>query len=137
MFHEHFFRGETKVSLIDFATTKCFSSETINDYLNRFRQMKSCCYIQILEYELVRTAAAGLDFSIRMKLINQQVRDMAQLVERVRRIEQIKYEKERHKRFDKSRREKITNVEAYKDCDNSINYQDLDVNKEEDEICMA
>jgi len=32
---------------------------------------------------------------------------MTQLVERVRRIEQIKYEKERHKRFDKSRREKL------------------------------
>ena len=30
---------------------------------------------------------------------------MAQLAKRVRIIEQIKYEKERHKRFDKSRKE--------------------------------
>jgi len=36
LFHEHFFKGETKVSLIDLETTKHFSSETIEDYLNRF-----------------------------------------------------------------------------------------------------
>ena len=49
--------------------------------------MKYQCYTQ-----LVRMAFAGLDFSIRKKMVNQQVRDMTQLVERVRRIEQIKYE---------------------------------------------
>ena len=64
MFNEHFFRGETKVSLIDLEITKCFNSETIEDYLNRFRQMKSRCFTQILEHELVRMAIAGLDFSI-------------------------------------------------------------------------
>ena len=62
---------------------------------------------------------------------------MAQLANRVRRIEQIKYEKKRRKIFDKSIREKIEYVEAYRDNDNSINYQDLDVNQEEDKICMA
>ena len=62
---------------------------------------------------------------------------MTQLAERVRRIEQIKYEKERHKRFDKGGREKFAYLKAYKDNDNSINYQHLDVNQEEDEICMA
>ena len=60
---------------------------------------------------------------------------MEQLTYKVRRIGQIKYEKERNKRFDKSRREKITYVEAYRDNDNFINYQDLDVNQEEHEIC--
>ena len=58
--------------------------------------MKYQCYTQ-----LVRMAFAGLDFSIRKKMVNQQVRDMTQLVERVRRIEQIKYETEMHRRFDK------------------------------------
>ena len=77
--------------------------------------MKAQCFTQILEYELVRMAVA----------------------ERVRRIKQIKYEKERHKRFDKSRKKKIAYLEAYKDNYNSINYQDLDVNQKEDEICVA
>ena len=56
--------------------------------------MKSWCYTQILEYELVRKAAVGLDFSIRKKLGNLEVRDMVQLAERARRIKQIKYVKE-------------------------------------------
>ena len=55
--------------------------------------MKARCYTQILEYELVRITTASLDFSIQKKLVNQQVRDMAQLAKRVRRIEKIKYEK--------------------------------------------
>ena len=45
--------------------------------------------------------------------------------------------KKRHIIFNKSRWEKIAYLEPYKDNDNSINYQDLDVNQEEDEICVA
>ena len=44
---------------------------------------------------------AGLDFSFCKKLVNQQVRDMTQLADRVRRIEQIKYEKEKNNKIDK------------------------------------
>jgi len=76
VFHEHFFKGETKVSLIDLATTKCSNSETIEDYLNMFRHMKSQCFTQIPEHELARIVAASFNFSIQKKLINQQVRDM-------------------------------------------------------------
>ena len=60
VFHEHFIRKETKVSVIDLTTTKHFNSETIEDYLNRFRQMKSQCYIQIHEHELVKMHVVGL-----------------------------------------------------------------------------
>ena len=52
--------------------------------------MKSWCYTQILEYELVRKAAVGLDFSIRKKLGNLEVRDMVQLAERARRTQKDK-----------------------------------------------
>jgi len=40
---------------------------------------------------------AGLDFSFCKKLVNQQVRDMTQLADRVRRIEQIKWERKEQK----------------------------------------
>lgn len=39
--------------------------------------------------------AVRLEFSICKKLVNKKIRDMTQLVEKVRRIEQIKYEKKR------------------------------------------
>jgi len=60
VFHEHFFKGETKVILMGLATTKCFSSEEIEDFLNIFRQMKSRCYTQIPEYCGVPKLMTGL-----------------------------------------------------------------------------
>nr|KYP70906.1 hypothetical protein KK1_010146 [Cajanus cajan] len=112
-FHEHFFREETKVSIVDLMNIKRQSNETLDDYLNRFRQLKSRCYTNIPEHELVRIAATGLDFSIRKKLVNEQLRDMAQLAEKVRRIEQIKLEKEKLMKFDKFvRKEKIAYLES-------------------------
>lgn len=108
LFHEHFFRGETWVNLIDLATMKRFNSELIEDYLNRFQQMKSRYYTQITEHELVWMVAVRLEFSICKKLVNKKIRDMTQLVEKVRRIEQIKYEKERNRKFDKNRKDKVT-----------------------------
>ena len=63
VFHEHFFRVKAMVSAIDLGTTKGFNSEIIEDYLNIFRQMKSRCYTQIPEHELVTMTVVGLDFS--------------------------------------------------------------------------
>jgi len=77
MFHEHFFKGKTKASLIDLVTIECLNNEIVENYLNRFQQLKSRFYTQIPEHELVRMTVVGLDFSIRKKLVNQQVRDMA------------------------------------------------------------
>ena len=68
--------------------------------------MKFQCYTKIPKHVLVRMATASLDFSIRKKSINLQVKDLAQLTNTVRRIQKIKYEKERNKIFDKSIREK-------------------------------
>lgn len=46
-------------------------------------------------------AAASLDFSIQKNLVNEKLRDMSQLAEKVRWIEQIKFKKERNHKFDK------------------------------------
>lgn len=51
--------------------------------------------MQVLEHELVEMAAGGLDYSIRKKLDIQYLRDMAQLADRVRRVEHLRVEKDR------------------------------------------
>jgi len=51
---------------------KIFNNESLEDYLNRFRQMKSGCYTQILEHELVRMTTIGLDFFICKNLENKK-----------------------------------------------------------------
>lgn len=48
--------------------------------------MKYRCYTQIPEHEFVSMSTTGLEFFIHKKLVNQQVRDMAQLTEKVKRI---------------------------------------------------
>ena len=49
-FHEQFFRGETKVNLMDLMNVKRHPDESIDDYLSRFRQMKAKCFTQIPEH---------------------------------------------------------------------------------------
>lgn len=57
--------------------------------------MKARFFTQIPEQELVEMAAGGLEFSMRKKLDTQYLRDMAQLADRVRQVEQLKAEKAR------------------------------------------
>ncbi|XP_050915346.1 uncharacterized protein LOC127130366 [Lathyrus oleraceus] len=72
MFHEQFYMGQTKASLL-----------------------KAMCFTQVPEHELVEMAAGGLDYSIRKKLDTQYLRDMAQLADRVRQLERLKEENAR------------------------------------------
>nr|KYP64189.1 hypothetical protein KK1_018779 [Cajanus cajan] len=73
-FHDHFFRGEMKVSIVDLMNVKRQHNESLDDYLNRFRQLKSRCYTNILEHELVKIVATGLDFLIRKNLFRMMMR---------------------------------------------------------------
>lgn len=87
---------------MDLVSIKRQTNESIDEYLNWFRQMKARCLTQVPEHELVQMAAGGLEYStIKKLIINQQLRDMAQLAERVRQIEQLRQEKEKNKRFEK------------------------------------
>lgn len=62
---------------------------------------------------------------------------MEQLAEKVRSIEQRKYEKERNKKIDKNRKEKVAYIKAYNGYDNFMNFQHIDFDNEENEIYLA
>ena len=85
--------GQSNISLKVLASVKRPLSESIDDYLNRFRLLKARCFTQVLEHELVEMVVGGLDYSIRKKLDTQHLRDMAQLADRVRHVERLKSEK--------------------------------------------
>ncbi|CAJ2657404.1 unnamed protein product [Trifolium pratense] len=118
IFHEQFYMGQTKISLKELASVKRNNQESIDDYLNRFRLLKSRCFTQVPEHELVEMAAGGLDYSIRKKLDTQYLRDMSQLADRVRQIERLKAEKARNSKFQKKK--EIGFVDSY---DNEIDYE--------------
>ncbi|XP_050909448.1 uncharacterized protein LOC127123255 [Lathyrus oleraceus] len=104
LFHEQFYMGQTKISLKELSSIKRKFTEPIDDYLNRFRLLKSRCFTIVPEHELVEMAAGGLNYSIRKKLDTQYLRDMAQLADRIRQVERLKVEKARaNKNYKKER----------------------------------
>ncbi|WJX34134.1 hypothetical protein P8452_22273 [Trifolium repens] len=81
---------------------------------------------------MVEMAAGGLDYSIRMKLDMQHLRDMAQLADRVRQVERLKAEKDRNSKYHK--KEKVAYVETHdSDQEYDISYEDI----EQGEIDLA
>lgn len=44
------------------------SSEPIDDYINRFRLMKSMCFTHVPKHELAEMTAGGLDYSVKKKV---------------------------------------------------------------------
>ena len=102
--------GQSKIILKELASVKRNSTESIVDYLNRFRLLKARCVTQVPEQELVEMAAGGLDYSIKKKLNTQHLRDMAQLADRVRHVERLRAEKARTHKYHK--REKVAYVES-------------------------
>ena len=71
MFHEQLFKVETTISLMNLMNVKRYNVESIDAYLNRFRELKARCSTQIPKHELVQMAVVGIEFSIRKKLANQ------------------------------------------------------------------
>jgi len=57
--------GQSKISLKELASDRRKMPESIEDYLNRFRLLKTRCFTQVPEHELVEMAADGFDNSIR------------------------------------------------------------------------
>src|ERR1044072_8607886 len=110
LFHEQFYMEQSKISLKELASVKRKFTEPIDEYLNRFRLLKSRCFTVVPEHELVEMAAGGLDYSIRKKLDTQYLRDMAQLADRVRQVERLKAEKARA--FKSNKKERISYVET-------------------------
>ena len=67
------------------ASVKRKTLESIDDYLNRYILLKARCFTQVPEHELVEMAVCSLDYSIRKKVDTKQLRDMAQLADKVHR----------------------------------------------------
>jgi hypothetical protein len=92
--------------------------------LNIFRLLKARCFTQVPEHEFVEMVIGGLDYSIRKKLDTQHLRDMAQLVDRVRQVERLRAEKAR---TDKYKREQVAYVDTNEsDREFNIAFEDVE-----------
>ncbi|RYR59334.1 hypothetical protein Ahy_A05g025201 [Arachis hypogaea] len=115
-FHAQFYRGELNVAVIDLVALKREDGETIDDYMIRFKNARSRCYVSLPESEVVKIAVMGLGFYMCQKLLNVHIPDLAHLAERVHQIKRMKKEKEKHRNEKKlksnpfTRKEKVTYV---------------------------
>lgn len=128
LFHEQFYMGQTKISLKELASVKRKVSESVDQYLNRFRLLKARCFTQVPEHELVEMTAGGLDYSIRKKLDTQYLRDMAQLADRVRQVESMKAKKSRARKYHKKEKVPYVAAEEYYSSENEDFKNDNKIN---------
>lgn len=56
--------GQSKISLKVLLSVKRKFAKSIDDYLNRFRLLKTRCFTQVPEHEVVERDSEGLDYSI-------------------------------------------------------------------------
>jgi hypothetical protein len=74
--HYYFFNREVELRLSDLTSFRQKYTETVSDYLNRFREVRNRCYnLTIAEKDLADLAFAGLTPYLRYKLDGQEFFD--------------------------------------------------------------
>ena len=61
-FHAQFFRHEPEISMADLAKLKQKPSETVEQFLTRFKKSRNQCHFYIPAIEVVKLAVNGLDY---------------------------------------------------------------------------
>lgn len=70
--------------------------------------MRAKCFTLVPEHELVKMAVGGFEYDIRKKLVNKLLRDIAQLADKGRQIEQLKLERQKYSHPERSfRKDKV------------------------------
>ncbi|XP_057745147.1 uncharacterized protein LOC130963012 [Arachis stenosperma] len=82
-FHTQFYRGKMNVSVTDLVALKYEDGETIDDYMIRFKNARSRCYVSLPESKVVKIATMGLGFYMHQKLLNVHIPDLAHLAEKI------------------------------------------------------
>jgi hypothetical protein len=81
-FHNYFYNGEVELRLSDLTSLRQKYTETVSDYLRRFREVINRCYnLTIAEKDLTDLAFAGLIPYLRDKLDRQDFSDTNQLLQ--------------------------------------------------------
>jgi hypothetical protein len=75
-FHDYFYNGEVELRSSDLTSLREKYTETVSDYLRRFREVRNRCYnLTIAEKDLADLAFAGLTPYLRDKLDMQEFSD--------------------------------------------------------------
>jgi hypothetical protein len=82
-FHIYFYNGEVELRLSDLTSLRQKYTETISNYLRRFRETRNRCYnLTIAEKDLADLAFVALTPYLKDKLDGQEFSDTNQLLQR-------------------------------------------------------
>jgi hypothetical protein len=82
-FHDHFFSGDFELDLVDIVALWQGKDESINEYIQRFRDTRNRCFqIQLAEKQLAGLAFNGLRYYLKERLEGIQFFTLAQLHQR-------------------------------------------------------
>jgi hypothetical protein len=126
-FHDYFYNGEVELRLSDLMSLRQKYTETISDYLRRFREVRNRCYnLTIAEKDLADLPFAGSTPYLSAKLDGQEFSDINQLLHRA-----LPYEN--HAKSSQFRDSANKDKEKH-----HVNLMDVKVDNEEgNEICVA
>lgn len=97
-FHDRFYKAEQNIPVAELAKSFQTATETAQEYIGRFKLLRTRCKAQLAESEFVEMALAGLGFEFRKKFEGLTFRDLYELESRVVRYDAILRE-EAHKRL--------------------------------------
>ncbi|CAL8089115.1 unnamed protein product [Prunus armeniaca] len=89
VFHEQFYRLEPEVSMADLAKISQKPSESVQEYLGRFRKARAWCTVNMPEHEFAKLAQGGLLLDLRKKFKGIEFRDIYDLLLRLDRYEAL------------------------------------------------
>jgi hypothetical protein len=126
-FHDYLYNREVELRLSDLTSLRQKYTETVSNYLRRFREVRNRCYnLTTVEKDLADLAFTGLTPYLRDKLDGQEFSDTNQLLQHV-----LPYEN----RAKSSRFRNSANKDREK---HQANFVDVEVDDEEgNEICVA
>jgi hypothetical protein len=79
-FYDHFFSGDYELDLIDLAALRQGKDESVNDYIQRFRDTRNRCFqINLAEKQLVGLAFHGMRYYLKERLESIQFFTQCQL----------------------------------------------------------
>jgi hypothetical protein len=106
-FHEYFYNGETKLKLSDLIAVRQKYTETVTEYIKRFRENRNKCYsLTVREWDLADLALAGLSSYLREKLEGHEFSNVNQVLQHVVAHENCSRDARTHGRYRESGREK-------------------------------
>ena len=101
-FYKYLFAGVSELKITNLTSVRQRQGESVNDYIQRFRDVRSRCYsLNLTDPQLAELAFHGLLGPIKDIFSSQEFESLSQLVQRVSAHES---------RFQESRKEKIQRV---------------------------